>query len=81
MEINIEQVKAEIERLRTLNADEYLADKIAELKAEFEAKREQNIADLERFLELCDEYEVVEEAEDETEEAEDNGQEAQFIEG
>ena len=81
MEINIEQVKAEIERLRTLNADEYLADKIAELKAEFEAKREQNIADLERFLELCDEYEVVEEAEDETEEAEDNGQESQFIEG
>ena len=64
MEINVEQVKAEIERLRTLNADEYLADKIAELKAEFEAKREQNIADLERFLELCDEYEVVEEAEE-----------------
>lgn len=79
MEINIEQVKAEIERLRTLNADEYLADKIAELKAEFEAKREQNIADLERFLELCDEYEVVEEVAEE--EGEDNGQEAQFIEG
>lgn len=76
-EVNIESIKAEIERLKSLSADEYLADKFAELKAEFEAKREKNIAELENALVVCEKYQVVEEAE---EAEESNEAEEQIVE-
>lgn len=79
-EVNIESIKAEIERLKTLNADEYLADKFAELKAEFEAKREKNIAELENALVVCEKYQVVEEEEETEDGTEDGKAEEQIVE-
>lgn len=68
MEIDIERIEAEIERLKTLNADEYLAEKFAELKEEFEKTRAEKIAKLEEALSIFEEYQVVEEEEDDEEE-------------
>lgn len=71
--VDIERIKAEIERLKTLNADEYLADKFAQLKAEFEQTRAEKVAELEKALEIFAEYQLVEEvAEDEQVEQEQN---------
>lgn len=81
MEIDIERIEAEIERLKTLNADEYLAEKFAELKEEFEQTRAEKIAKLEEALSIFEEYQVVEdEEEDDEEEEEDAQQVAQTIE-
>lgn len=63
--VDLEKIKAEIQALRELNADEYLADEIAKLKADFEASREQKIHEFERALEIYEQYQVVEEQEDE----------------
>lgn len=79
MIVDIEKIKAEIERLKALNADEYLADKFAELRAEFEAKRADDIATLEKFVAICGEYEVVEEVAEA--QPEENAEAEQIIEG
>lgn len=87
MEIDIEAIEQEIERLKTLNAEEYLAEEIEQLKAKFEAEREAKIAELEKALEIFEEYQIEEEEDieeddaEEEEQIEDNNQEAQFIEG
>lgn len=79
-EIDVEKMKAEIERLKTLNADEYLADKFAQLKAEFETTRAANIAELENALAICEKYQVVEEEEETEDGTEDGKAEEQIVE-
>ena len=74
--VDIEKINAEIERLRNLNADEYLAETFAKLRNEFEASREEKIAELEKALAIFEQYQVVEDEEV----AEEQVQEAQNIE-
>lgn len=65
--VDIEKINAEIERLRTLNADEYLAEAVAKMKEDFEASRAEKIAELEKALEIFSQYQIVGEAEDNSE--------------
>lgn len=59
--VDIERIKAEIEALRNLNAEEYCREAVAKIYAEFETSREEKIAKLENALEIYAEYQVVEE--------------------
>lgn len=68
--VDIQKIEAEIERLQTLNADEYLADEFAKLRADFEATREAKIKELESALRIFEEYKVVEEQEEVEEQVE-----------
>ena len=61
MVVDVEKIKAEIEALNTLNAEEFCAEAVAKLYADFEASRETKIADLEKVLDIMAKYEVVEE--------------------
>ena len=67
MVVDVEKIYAEIEALKTLNAEEFCAEAVAKLYADFEASREGKIADLEKVLEIVAKYEVIEDtnAEDE----------------
>ena len=66
--VDIERINAEIVALENLSADEYLAEKIAELRAEFEANKQAKIDELKKALEIFDKYQIVEEvAEEQTE--------------
>lgn len=76
--VDIEKINAEIERLKTLNADEYLAEAIAKLKADFEESRAEKIAELEKALEIFAQYQVVEEQVEEN--GEEQVEEAQIVE-
>lgn len=62
MVIDVEKIKAEVEALKTLNAEEFCADAVAKLYADFEASRENKIADFEKVLDIMSRFEVVEEA-------------------
>lgn len=68
MVVDIDKIYAEIEALKTLNAEEFCADAVAKLYADFEASREDKIADLEKVLEIVAKFEVRDEATAETEE-------------
>ena len=68
--VDIERIKAEIVALENLSADDYLAEQIAQLKAEFEANREAKINELKKALEIFDKYQIVEEVTEEV--AEEN---------
>lgn len=59
--VDIEKIKADIEALKVLNAEEYCKDAVAKIYADFEATREQKIAELEKSLEIFEKYQVVEE--------------------
>jgi len=59
--VDIEKIKAEIERLQTLTADEFLAEEFDKMREEFEANKESKINDLNKALEIFDAYQVVEE--------------------
>lgn len=59
--VDIEKIKAEIERLQTLTADEFLAEEFEKMRAEFEANKENKINDLQKALEIFEQYQVVEE--------------------
>lgn len=71
--VDIERIKVDIERLKTLNAEEYCADQVAKIYAEFEESRNKKISELERSLEIFNEYQVSEHTEIKNEEsAEEN---------
>lgn len=76
--VDIEKIKAEIVALENLSADDYLAEKIAELKAEFEANREAKIKELKSALEIFDKYQIVEEVTEEV--AEEQNENPDYIE-
>ena len=63
--VDIEKIKAEIVALENLSADDYLAEQIAQLKADFEANREAKINELKSALEIFDKYQIVEEVAEE----------------
>lgn len=62
MVVDVDKIYAEIEALKTLNAEEFCADEVAKLYADFEASRDTKIADLEKVLELIAKFEVIEDA-------------------
>lgn len=68
--VDVEKIKLEIERLKALSAEEYCADTVAKIYADFEASRSAKIRDLEVALEIFDTYQVVEEVENAEENAE-----------
>lgn len=61
--VDIERIKAEIERLKVLNAEEYCKDEVAKLYADFEESRARKIAEYEKALEIFDEFQIAEETE------------------
>ena len=63
--VNIEQIKADIEALKTLTAEEYCKPQVETLYAEFEASREKKIAELESALDIFNKYQVEDEVEQE----------------
>ena len=65
--VNIEAIKAEIEKLRNLTAEEYCKEDVAKIYADFEESRTRKIAEYERALEIFDEFQIVEEQVVETE--------------
>ena len=62
--VDIEKIKAEIEALKNLKAEEYCAEEVAKIYADFEASREEKIHDLEKALEIFDKFQIVEEVEE-----------------
>lgn len=61
--VDIERIKAEIEKLKVLTAEEYCKDEVAKIYADFEESRARKIADYEKALEIFDEFQVAEEVE------------------
>jgi len=59
--VDVEKIKADIDALKELTAEEYCKDEVARIYADFEASKEKKIADLEIALEVYDKYKVVEE--------------------
>lgn len=59
--VDIEKIKEEIEALKVLNAQEYCAEQVAKIYADFEASREAKIHDFEMALEIFEQYQVIEE--------------------
>lgn len=60
MVVDVDKIYAEIEALKTLNAEEFCADEVAKLYADFEASRDTKIADLEKVLDIIAKFEVIE---------------------
>lgn len=69
--VDIEKIKKEIEDLKNLNAQEYCAEAVAKIYADFEASRESEIAKLESALSVFESYQIVENYEETTAEIED----------
>lgn len=65
--VDTERIKAEIEKLRSLTAEEYCAEDVAKLYADFEESRARKIAEYEKALEIFAEYQIVEEVAEEVE--------------
>lgn len=59
--VDIEKIKEEIEALKVLNAQEYCAEQVAKIYADFEASRDAKIYEFERALEIFEQYQVIEE--------------------
>lgn len=59
--IDIGRINADIEALKTLNAEEYCKEQVAQVYADFEANRALKIAELEKSLEIFEKYQIVEE--------------------
>lgn len=62
--VDIEKIKAEIEALKNLDAVEYCKEQVEKLYADFEASREQKIAEFEKALEIFDAFQIVEEVQE-----------------
>lgn len=65
--VDTERIKAEIEKLRNLTAEEYCREDVAKLYADFEESRARKIAEYEKALEIFDEFQIVEETVEEVE--------------
>lgn len=63
--VDVEKIKAEIEALANLTAEEYCKEKVASIYAEFEQSRNEKINKLKSALEVFDEYQVEAEVEEE----------------
>ena len=61
MIVDVEKINAEIEALKQLTAAEYCAPAVEKLYADFEASRMAKIDELVRALEICEQYQYVEE--------------------
>lgn len=61
--VDIEKIKADIEALRTLNAEEYCREQVAKIYEDFENSRASKIEKLESALSIYDEYQIIEESE------------------
>lgn len=61
--VDIQKIKEEIEALKVLNAQEYCAEEVAKIYADFEASREAKIHEFERALEIFEQYQIIEELE------------------
>ena len=59
--VDIEKIKLEIEKLKALTAEEYCADAVAKIYADFEASREEKVKELETALVIFEQYKVKEE--------------------
>lgn len=59
--VDFEKIKADIEALKEMTAEEYCKDAVAKIYADFEASKEKKIADLETALKVYEKYQVVEE--------------------
>lgn len=59
--VDVEKIKAEIEALKGLSAEEYCAEAVAKIYADFEASRNAKIHDLTVALEIFDKFQIVEE--------------------
>lgn len=59
--VDIEKIKLEIEKLKALTAEEYCADTVAKIYADFEASREEKVKELETALTIFAQYEIKEE--------------------
>lgn len=63
--VDVEKIRAEIEALKGLSAEEYCRDAVAKLYADFEASRSSEINKLETALAIFDKYQIVEEVKEE----------------
>lgn len=61
--VDVEKIKADIEALKTLKAEEYCAEDVAKLYADFELSRENKIKELQTSLEIFEKYQIIEESE------------------
>ncbi len=59
--VDIEKIKLEIEKLKGLTAEEYCADAVAKIYADFEASREEKVKELETALDIFEQYQIKEE--------------------
>lgn len=69
--VDIEKIKEQIETLKGLSAEEYCAEAVAKIYADFEHSRVEEIAKLETALSVFESYQVVDNAEEITAEIED----------
>ena len=58
--VDLKKIEADIEALKTLNAEEYCKEEVAKIYADFEASREAKIQKLENALAVYSEYDIVE---------------------
>lgn len=56
--VDIEKIKLEIEKLKALTAEEYCADAVAKIYADFEASREEKVKELETALVIFEQYQI-----------------------
>lgn len=65
--VDIKKIEEEIEKLELLNAQEYCAEAVAKIYADFEASREVKIHEYKRALEIFQEFQFQEEQPEEFE--------------
>ena len=70
--VDIERIKAEIEALKNLKAEEYCKEQVEKLYADFEANRANQIDAFEKSLEIFEKYQIIEEEKEDTEEVSEN---------
>ncbi len=75
MVIDIERIREDLDEARLMDIDAEIEKRIADLRDEIEGERDAKVAELEKLLELVEEYEVLEADEDEEEECEDEDNE------
>lgn len=77
MNINIEAIKNEIERLKNLTAEEYCKEEVEKIYANFEALRAEEVKELETSLAVAERFEIKLEATNDVEEEQTDNQETE----